>query len=352
MTKSKITDATPVVEKKPRKPRKIEVFDQDYAWKDYISKDFFACLAVIHPELYAQVDTSVPAEFLEQEMSNALRGKYKVKGKEKKTDKFVKLRLLNGEEHYIYVHLEVQDQLQDDFAERLYIYRSLISLRYMTQNITTIAFFTGKSPLEKHTVFNHLCFGSKVLYAFNYYVINAQSAAALIALNNPFALAILAAKYTLDTEGDEKQRLALKHKIVELAIEKQFPLDKMEELLSFVLDYMLLPKEIENEFMASPLISSIFKTDDMTVNAPRPTRGRKMLLDAGAIAFYGKPIDELLADKDAEIEAERRNMIYMFLKVGTTPEKIAEASGLKLSYVQKIAKKYATGEGVFKPYSD
>lgn len=53
MTKLKKTVSKPIVEKKPRKPRKIDVFDQDYAWKDYISKDFFDCLAVIHPELYA-----------------------------------------------------------------------------------------------------------------------------------------------------------------------------------------------------------------------------------------------------------------------------------------------------------
>jgi hypothetical protein len=358
MTKSKIPISKPTVEKKPRKPRKIEVFDQDYAWKDYISKDFFDCLAVVHPELYAKVDKSVPPEFLEQEMNNALRGKYKVKGKEKKTDKFVKLRLLNGEDYYIYVHLEVQDQLKDDFAERIYIYRSLISLRYMTQNITTIVIFTGKSPSEKHTIFKHTYFGSEVYYRFNYYVINDQSREALAALDRPFALAVLAAKCTLDTEEDEQQRLALKHKVVELAIKKQFPLDKIEELLSFVFDYMLLPKEVENEFMASPLISSLFKTDDMTVKAP--TRGRKMLADAASIAIYGKPFDELLAEKaiefdgllaekeaekEAEKQAERQKTVQALLKNNFSPENIADILGLKLSYVVKIAKKYAASEG-------
>lgn len=85
-----------------------------------------------------------------------------------------------------------------------------------------------------------------------------------------------------------------------------------------------------------------------------------MLLDAGFIAFYGKPVEEFVADKEAAAKAAakaateegRQNMIYMLLKAGTTSDKIAEMSGLKLSYVQKIAKKYATGEGVFKPYED
>jgi hypothetical protein len=85
-------------EKKRRKPRTELVFDQDNAWKNYIEKDIFECIAATHPMLYALIDKSVPPEFLEQEMSNIMRGKYKIQGKEKKTDKLVKLRLLTGED--------------------------------------------------------------------------------------------------------------------------------------------------------------------------------------------------------------------------------------------------------------
>jgi hypothetical protein len=338
MPKTKTSAKPPAVVKKPRKQRKTIIFDQDDAWKNYISKDFFDCLSIIHPILFAAVDKNVAPQYLEQEMSNALRGKYKVKGKEKKTDKLVKLRLLTGEDYYIYVHLEIQDQLKDDFPERLYIYRSLISLRYMTQNITTIVIFTGKPPSEKHTIFHHECFNSFVLYQFNYFVIAEQIEKELEASESAFALAVLAAKYTLDTEGDEQRRLKFKQKMFELAEKKQFPFDKLEELLSFVIDYMLLSDEVENEFIATTP-STIFSpqnTDSMVI-----TRGQRILSEMAQIALYGKTTEALLADKEAEKEAERQNTIQALLTINFSPEKIADLLGYNLKYVQKTAKKLA-----------
>jgi hypothetical protein len=344
MPKPKTPRTPSVKEKKPRKPRKIDVFDQDYAWKDYISKDFFDCLAIIHPKLYADVDISVPPEFLEQEISNALRGKYKIKGKEKKTDKLVKMRLLTGEDYYIYVHLEVQDQLKDDFPERLFIYRSLISLRYATQNITTIVLFTGKSPSVKHTIFQHECYDSVVLYHFNYFVIADQNVEELARKNSAFALAVLAAKYTIDTEGDEKRRVEFKLKITELANKNNFPLDKLKNLLSFVLDYMLLSTEMENEFLASSAIISSFNTDTMV-----KYRGRGMFEKFMDAAFEPKlkaaseqAAREAAREAAKKAQEERENTIHALLKINFSPEKIAETLGYDLDFVKKVANSAAT----------
>ena len=74
-------------EKKPRKPRKIDVFDQDNAWKIFVTANISDTIKVLKSELHAMMDHSVPPEFLEQEMVNVMRGKYKVKNKDKKTDK-------------------------------------------------------------------------------------------------------------------------------------------------------------------------------------------------------------------------------------------------------------------------
>ncbi len=108
MTKTTNRSKEPIPTKKPRKQRIEEVFDQDYAWKKFISNNFFDCLARINPKLHAAVDKSVPPEFLEQEFHNDLRGKYKVTDKEKRGDKLVKLRLLSGEDHFVFLHSEIQ----------------------------------------------------------------------------------------------------------------------------------------------------------------------------------------------------------------------------------------------------
>ena len=109
MTKSKLPQTQPQ-EKKPRKPRTDEVFDQDSAWKNFSEKNILDIIFVLNQELYEAIDKSVKPHFLEQELINLLRGKYKVKGKEKRTDKLIKFRLLKGEDYYLYVHFEFQRQ--------------------------------------------------------------------------------------------------------------------------------------------------------------------------------------------------------------------------------------------------
>ncbi len=354
-------------EKKPRKPRNPEVFDQDSAWKDFVTKNILDCIAALNPELHAAIDKSVPPEFLEQEIINTMRGKYKLKGKEKKTDKLVKFRLLNGEDYYLYVHFEFQGQLRDNFPERIYIYRSLVSLRYQTQNITTFALFTGQMPSEKHKVFENTCFGNYLYFRYNWYAIIEQSPEELEKSDNLFLLAVLAAKYTLDTEGDAQKRLVFKKKMYELAERKQLPFDKIEELISFVLDYMMLPNEIENEFQAAIPYLSQLKSEEMEI-----TRGQKMLAEISTRRIYGKTYKEMeaekdallaekqaelarkdaekqaelarkdaekqaeLARKDAEKQAEHKFSTKALLKLGISAEKIAGILGRDLDYILKI----------------
>lgn len=364
----------PTAAKKPRKPRNPEVFDQDSAWKDFVTKNIWDCVAALSPELYAAIDKSVPPEFLEQEIINAMRGKYKLKGKERKTDKLVKFRLLNGEDYYLYVHFEFQGQLKDDFPERLYIYRSLVSLRYQTQNIATFALFTGQSPSDKHKFFEKTCFGSYIYFRYNWYAIIDQSIADLEQSDNMFLLAVLAAKYTLDTEGDDQKRLFFKKKMYELAERKHFSFEKMDELLSFVLDYMLLPDEIENEFQATIPSLLELNSDNMEL-----TRGQRVLNEIYSKNLYGKTFKELEAEKDAllaekqaelvkkdlewqaelakqeaekqailakqeaerlaEKEVEHKFAIKALLKLDFSPDKIVTVLGYDLEYILKLIEK-------------
>ena len=269
--------------KKVRKPPPDDIFDQDYAWKTFISKHFFNFMKATQSELYAAVDKTVPPEFLEQEFHNSLRGKYKFKGKEKRLDKLAKLRLLSGEDHYVYCHSEIQDQLEDDLPKRVYMYRNFISLRFNTDAITSIVFFTGKIPSEKHKVLNLETFGTKLNFRYNSYVIAEQDSAVLEQSDNIFDIAVLAAKYTLDTEGDLRKRFVFKQKVFELAQKKDIPLETINGLLSFVFDYMLLPDKLEQEFISLTPFLQLKNDDDM---AEVMTRGRRLLMDMNSIALF------------------------------------------------------------------
>lgn len=352
MTKRKTPANKSALTKQKENALKPVVFDQDNTWKNYITKNIFDCLAALHPRLYAAIDLSVPPEFLEQELTNSLKGKYKVKGKEKKTDKLVKLRLLTGEEYYVFVHIEVQGKLEDNLPERIYIYRSLISMKYDTQNISTSVIFTGKSPSEKHKIFHYECFGSEISFRYNSYVIIDQNTDDLEKSDNMFDLAVLAAKYTLDTEGDARRRLMFKKKLYELALQKQILFEKIQELISFVFDYMLLSEDLETEFKEAIRNLSSSNSEEMVVS-----KGQYDLAQLMSEIVYGKSYEQMIAENKvaakaaaktaakaaakAEKEVERRNTIQSLLKINFLPEKIADLMGYDLDFVLKVAEEYS-----------
>ena len=166
--------------------------------------------------------------------------------------------------------------------------------------------------------------------------------------DNLFDIALIAAKYTLSTEGNEQRRLVFKQKVFEMALKKQIPLEKMEELLSFVFDYMLLYDKLENEFIAKTPYFHTLKEDTMVA-----TRGQRLLSKWLNFTLYGKDFEEAIseaiskkeiekeiekeAEKKAEKELERRNTIKKLLDKDFSPEKIADLLEFDLKFVQKVA---------------
>ena len=171
------------------------------------------------------------------------------------------MRLLTGEDHYILFHIEIQDALEAIFGKRMFQYKALAFLRYNTEKFTALAIFTDKIPNETHLAYNHEEFGTKTNYKFNSYVIASQSESRLIVSNNLFDLAVLAVKYTLDTEGDDLKRFKFKRKIYELAQARNVPLDRLDRFLTFVGEYMGLKPELENEFRDETPYFQQFKSE-------------------------------------------------------------------------------------------
>jgi hypothetical protein len=369
---AKLTSSTtPIANavKLPRKPLNKEISDQDALWKEFFTQFFKECILLLHPKLWAAVDWSVPPEFLEQELINSLRGRFRIKGKKKLTDKFVKLRLKTGEDCFVFVHLEVQGELEDVFVKRLFTYRSLIFLRYDIENVTTIVLFTGDKPSEKHKKYFTECFGSNITFNFNFCAILEQNEAVLMKSNNPLAIAMLAGKYTAETKTDVQKRLFFKRKLFELAKKKGFSPEYLWDVLNFVYDYMVLPRKIDNEFKAAMPNFSPLKSSTMLM-----TKGRRTVGDMFFKSEHGKPIKEWVADTiaeltvkvtnevtakveaevtakveaevtakvEAEAEIERKKTIQAMLGEGFSVERIAHILDYDLAFVQKTAEELAS----------
>jgi hypothetical protein len=328
-----------------------EVLDEDAVLKFYFTENAREIIALLMPDLHAAVDWSVEIEFLEQEFINFLRGRLRQTDKRKIVDKLLKLKLLDGEDHFLFFHNEFQNALPDDLDFRWFKSRMLISLRYNVEAITTLIFFTGQAPLKKHIEYNLNCFGTRTTFKPNIFVVIKQSEKKLIASNNPTALAFLAAKYAAQSKGDDVKRLKLKKKVLNLIEKKGFDGKYLEKIVSFVFDYMLLPKDVEDKLKLEISILEPIKSDDMYIS-----ENRKMVRDALCLKATGMTFDEYRVDTMAKAQAQELEAaetakaaakeaakeanlkaIHGMLKLGFSIAKIADVLELELDYVKELA---------------
>ena len=223
------------------------VIDYDSHWKEIISEFFEDFTAFFLPEMHKKIDFAKPIEFLEQELLDIFKTKYKGK---RINDKLVKVYLKDGSEKWLLEHIEVQGAFEKGFAERMFLYYSLIYTKYEIKEITAIAIFTHSKIPKVYNHFTHTVFGTTISYKFNAYKIIEQSEEELLQDENPFALVVLANLYVLYTSKNFEERLAQKEKLFEIAKNKGFDEKKLIRLLIFVRNLMILPEDLEFEFQS------------------------------------------------------------------------------------------------------
>jgi hypothetical protein len=277
--------------------------DLDALTKDFVTNFFPDFISFSNPALYHAVDWIVEPVFLEQEMLNMMKGRYRIKGKRRNTDKLVKLRLLDGTDHFVLVHIEFQHQPQTAFGKRMFTYFALTFLRYDTHAFTAIAFFTGHPPVEHEITYRTSTFGTDLTYQFNTLIAANQDEDLLVQSKNPVALGILAMIYALKSEGNPDLRLQFKKNLFHLAAQKGISREILIKLLIFVRDFVHLPPRLENIFMAESVSEPITpEKDDMII-----TKGTKKMVDRWYEDIHGfSPLKEIAKIKRAATINEKK----------------------------------------------
>ncbi|MDF5712566.1 MAG: hypothetical protein PUP93_01455 [Rhizonema sp. NSF051] len=107
--------------------------DYDSPWKEVIESFFPQFLEFFFPDAYAVIDWTRHPEFLDKELQqlepDAEIGRILV-------DKVAKVWLLDGEEAWVLVHVEVQGQYDSQFAQRMYTYNYRLFDRHKKQVIS------------------------------------------------------------------------------------------------------------------------------------------------------------------------------------------------------------------------
>jgi AraC-like DNA-binding protein len=268
--------------------------EYDKTWKEVVTHLIDPFIAFFLPDLYEQIDWRIAPEFLEKELHNAKN----IKKSKRIVDKLVKVLLKNGEEKWVFIHIEFQSDGSTNIGLRMYDYYQLIRERY-GKEIIALVIYTGESVPKQHNLYHQEYFGTSITYKYNDYAVVQQTESDLLANKNPFALVVLANLYLLETKYDSEKRYQLKVKMYELAKKRGYSVAEFTKLLIFVTELMKMPPQLERKFEKEVLQSPHDNHLNMYKNL---SKSSLTLVSKMVESVYGVSMEDIKAKAEEEVQ--------------------------------------------------
>ena len=219
--------------------------DYDSPWKEAVEHYLPEFIAFYFPKAYEQINWVEEPVFLDQELravvQDAELGKRFV-------DKLVRVTLHNGDEKWIYIHIEVQGTQQTEFAERMFVYNYRIFDRYH-RPVASLAVLADQHKNWKPTSYGFELLGCKHILEFpvakltDYH----DQLETLKASENTFAIITATHILTQKTRRDDNARYEAKHLLVKILYQRKWDKQRIIDLFR-VIDWMMrLPKALEQQ---------------------------------------------------------------------------------------------------------
>jgi predicted transposase/invertase (TIGR01784 family) len=249
-------------------------------------------------------------------------------------DKLVKVFMLNGQEEWILIHIEVQGYKDQDFAKRMFQYYYRILDQY-ERSITAFAIFADTNKGFHPKYYERDFLGTRIHYAYNTYKIIDQDEAELEASNNPFAMAVLSAKLALSRPiVDDQQLFDMAYNLAKRLLTKQIPKEKIRKVMSFLRYYLSFE---------SPEMFSKFEKEISILTERKVTMGiEEFLLDRaekqGEEKGEKKGIEKGRVEGREEGRQENARETAIKMKINNLDiSLIANITGLSVKEIEKLS---------------
>jgi Domain of unknown function (DUF4351) len=304
-----------MVDYKEEKQFKVMTTPLDTPWKQILESYFPQFMEFFFPAAYSQIDWNRGFEFLDAELQQitleADTGKRIV-------DKLVKVYLKDGKEQWIAAHIEIQNQKEDEFSERVFIYFARLRDKFRRK----VASFAVLGDTDKE--WRPQTFGEETLgcgVQFHFPIVKLvdwkKRNEELENSHNPFAMVVqahLAAQATKDSKSQERRKKR-KFLLMKIMYERGYEQQQIIDLFRFIDWVLMLPPELAKAFRNDliayegeknmPYITSIEKDGEARGEARGEAKGetklvvrqlnrRFGLVSEETVAKIGKlPIDQL-----------------------------------------------------------
>jgi hypothetical protein len=220
--------------------------DFDSPWKEALDLYFELFLALLFPQVHAEIDWSRGYESLDKEFQQVVR---EAELGRRYVDKLVRVWTRDGAERWVLVHVEVQTTRDPAFPRRMYVYNYRVFDRY-DRPVASLAVLADDDPDWRPDVFHNSVFGCEAGIRFPAVKLLdfAAHEAALEASPNPFAQVVLAHLKARQTRDDPADRHDWKLRLVRGLYERGFSAKDVRELFRLIDWLMELPRPLDTLF--------------------------------------------------------------------------------------------------------
>jgi Domain of unknown function (DUF4351) len=227
---------------------KIMTTPLDTPWKQILESYFPQFMAFFFPEAYSQIDWQRGYEFLDGELQQVT---LEAETGKRIADKLVKVYLKNGAEQWIVAHVEIQNQKEEEFGERVFVYFTRLRDKFKRE-VASFAVLGDTDVNWRPNSFARetLGFNVQVSFPIAKLVDYRKRKEDLAASDNPFAVVVQAHLAAQATKGRESQQRRRKQKfaLMTMMYERGYSRQEVIDLFRFIEWVMVLPPELEKAF--------------------------------------------------------------------------------------------------------
>ena len=207
-------------------------FDFDSFWKDLIERFWRELLKSLLPTLYAVADLTKEPMFLDKELRDVLHISDD-QDSSRFVDVLLKIPLKDGGEECVLLHIEVQGPGGKNLTFRMYDYHCRLFGHYHRVPVA-LAILTAPRNNETAGIFEASEHGTSVCYNFNYLELDKLDDEKLLASDNPFDLALYAARRAKRSRNDENMKFRYLRELRRLLGQKGWTDRDCRDLLLFI----------------------------------------------------------------------------------------------------------------------
>jgi hypothetical protein len=222
--------------------------EYDSPWKEILETYFQDFMQFFFLHIHAEIDWSRGYDFLDQELRQVVRDAELGK---RLADKLVKVWKCTGEETWVLIHIEIQNQEESHFSDRIFVYYYRLRDKYQ-QKIVSLVILGDERATWRPAPFREELWGCEATFRFPMIKLldYAHRWAELEASTNPFAIAVMTHLKTKETRTDAQARKEWKFRLTRRLYEQGYERQDILNLFRFI-DWMLdLPEGLKQAFRA------------------------------------------------------------------------------------------------------